>query len=253
MTIGTQISPRRYGIVCGVLYLYIFVAGNFAALFVRGRLIVTENAATTASNIVANEFLFRLGFSGQLLHLVGDVAIAMILYALFRPADRNIALLAAFMRLSSDLILAIASLSHFAALRFLGSADSLQAFSLSQRHSLASLVMRLHEDAYAISLLFFAFACLALGYVIFRSGYFPRAIRGMLAFAGASYLVWSLTRFLHPALGARMFNAGIFAPCFIAELSLAVWLIVRGVDAARWEECACAQASQSPSATRFPG
>ena len=64
------------------------------------------NAAATAANIMAGESLFRLGFSAELLHLACDVAVAMLLYALLRPVDRNIALLAAFMRLVSDVILA---------------------------------------------------------------------------------------------------------------------------------------------------
>ena len=93
--------PQHYARICGALYLYIIVAGIFAE-FVRSRLVVPADAAATASNIMANESLFRIGFSGELLHLAFDVAVAMILYALLRPVDRNVALLAAFMRLASS-------------------------------------------------------------------------------------------------------------------------------------------------------
>ena len=111
-----SVSPQHYARLCGVLYLYIIVAGMFAELFVRSRLIVSTDAAVTASNIMANESLFRLGFSGELLHVAFDVGVAVGLYALLRPIDRNIALLAAFMRYACDIVLAVASLSHFAAL-----------------------------------------------------------------------------------------------------------------------------------------
>jgi hypothetical protein len=231
---SSRLSPRRYARICGLLYLYIIAAGTFAELFVRSRLVVSADAAATARNILADESLFRLGFSAELLHLACDVAVAMILYALLRPVDRNVALLAAFMRLACDVILAISSLSHFAALRLLGDADYLQTFRLDQLHTLALLAMKLHGDGYAISLVFFGFACLALGYLIFRSSYLPRTLGVLLAIAGAGYLINSFAHFLNPALAARLFDA-VFIPIFVAELSLALWLLVKGVDTAKWE------------------
>lgn len=231
-----RMSPQLYARICGVLYLYIFVASSFAELFVRARLVVSGDAAATAANILSHEPLFRLGFTGELLHLSFDVAIAMLLYALLRPVDRNIALLAAFMRLACDVILAMASLSHFAALRLLSGGDALAAFPPDQLQGLALLAMELHGDAYAISLVFFGFACLALAYLVYRSGFLPRAIGVLLAVAGACYLVLSFAHFLHPATGAALFDGGILLPCFVAELSLTLWLLVKGVDVAKWEE-----------------
>ncbi len=157
------VSPQLYARIGGVLYVYILVAGTFAELFVRSKLVVSRDAAATAANIMAGESLFRLGFSAELLHLACDVAVAMLLYALLRPVDRNIALLAAFMRLASDVILAIASLSHFAALHLLGGSEYLKAFQPDQLQSLALLAMKLQGDGYAISLMFFGFACVSLG------------------------------------------------------------------------------------------
>lgn len=229
-------SPRLYARICGALYLYIFIAGSFAELFVRSALVAPRDAAATAANIMAHESTFRLGFSGELLHLAGDVAVAMLLYALLRPVDRHIALLAAFMRLACDIVLAVASLSHFAALQLLSGADYLKAFSPEQLQTLALLAMRLHGDGYAISLLFFAFACLALGYLIFVSGFLPRTIGVLMGIAGGCYLANSLAHFLNPALGAALFNGGILIPCFVAELSLTLWLLVKGVDVAKWKE-----------------
>jgi hypothetical protein len=231
-----KMSPQLYARSCGVLYLYIFVAGSFAELFVRSKFVVSRDAAATASNIMTSELVFRLGFSGELLHLACDVAVAMLLYALLRPVDRNVALLAAFMRLACDLILATASLSHFAALHLLGGSDYLRTFQPEQLQSLALLAMKLHGDAYAISLMFFGFACLSLGYLIFRSGYLPRTIGALLAVAGACYLVNSFVHFLYPATGAALFKAGILLPCFVAELSLSLWLLVKGVNVEGWEQ-----------------
>lgn len=122
----------------------------------------------------------------------------------------------------------------FAALRLLDGAGYLKTFQPDQLHTLALLAMKLHGDGYAISLVFFAFACLALGYLIFRSSYLPKTIGVLLAIAGGCYLVNSFAHFLDPAFAATLFPA-IFVPIFVAELSLTLWLIVKGVDVAKWE------------------
>ena len=94
----------------------------------------------------------------------------------------------------------------------------------------------------AISLVFFGFACLSLGYLVYKSNYLPRAIGALLVIAGACYLINSFSHFLNPAFAATLMPT-IFVPIFVAELSLTLWLIVKGVDAAKWEERASALAS----------
>ena len=242
-----EFSPQRYARLCGALYLYIIVAGIFAELFVRSWLIVSSDSTTTASNIVANETLFRIGFSGELLHIAFDVIVAVLLYALLKPVNRNIALLAAFMRLSCDLVLGVASISHFAALRLLGGADYLGSLQEDQLHSLALLALKLHGDGYAISLVFFGFACLSLGYLIFRSIYLPKTIGVLIVIAGACYLINSFSLFLAPTFAAKLFPP-LFVPIFIAELSLTLWLLLKGVDKNQWDKKATTKKlSFSPS------
>ena len=230
-----EASPQTYARICGALYLYICVAGAFAELFVRSRLIVPGDAAATAGNITANELLFRIGFTGELLHLVCDVAVATLLFTLLRPVNRTVALLAAFMRLAAAIILAVSSISHFTALRLLGGADYLGTFQPEQLQTLALFALRLHGDGYTICLAFFAFACLALGYLIFKSSYLPKIIGVLMAVAGACYLLNSFAFFLAPPFAAKLFPA-LFAPIFVAELSLSLWLLVKGVDMAKWQE-----------------
>lgn len=232
-------SPRLQARICGWLYLYIIVAGSFAEIFVRGRLVVGGDAAATAANLLASETLFRIGFSAELLHLACDVGVATLLCVLLAPAGRTLSLLAALMRVACLLVLAVASLSHFAALRLLTGADYLGALPEAQRQALALLGLRLHGDGYAIALVFFAFACLAAGRLIGRSGFLPGWLGALLAIAGVCYLAASFGHFLAPTLAGR-FSAALLLPCFVAELALALWLIVKGVDEEKWHAAAAA-------------
>jgi hypothetical protein len=83
-----------------------------------------------------------------------------------------------------------------------------------------------------------------MAYLIFRSGYLPRALGVLLQIAGLCYLTNSFALLLAPGFESRIFLA-ILAPAFIGELSLALWLALKGVDTAQWEKRATHLASPS--------
>jgi uncharacterized protein DUF4386 len=74
-----------------------------------------------------------------------------------------------------------------------------------------------------------------LGYLIFRSGFFPKLLGILMAIAGACYLVLSFATILSPPVAGALF-LWVAAPAFIGELSLALWLTVKGVNVPKWEE-----------------
>jgi hypothetical protein len=223
------VSPRVLGLTGGILYLYIIVAAAFAEMGVRGRLILRGDAAATASNILGSETLFRLSLAGEVLTCVCDAALAIILYVLFRPVSRNLALLAAAQRLTFTGVYAVTKLFLIAALVLLGGAGYPSAFDQEQLHALAYQSLRLHSLGYGMSLIFFGVHCVLLGWLAYRSGYAPRALGVLLAIGGVGYFVHSMTQMLAPSLAASLFP-WIMLPAFPAELWLALWLIVKGND-----------------------
>lgn len=174
MNRAPEASPQNYARIGGILYLFIIVAALFGEVFVRGKLIVKGDAAATANNILASEALFRVGLAGELLTCVCDVTLAMILYVLLKPVNRNLALLAAFHRVTFIAIYAASKLFLVAGVVVLGGADYLKAFDPQQLHALAYLSIRLHGLGYGLSLLFFGVCCVLFGYLIQKSGYLPR-------------------------------------------------------------------------------
>jgi hypothetical protein len=231
-----EASPRTYTRIGGLLYLFIIVAAGFGELFVRNRLIVWGDAAATAGNILGAETLFRVGLAGELLTCVCDVALAMILYVLLRPVSRNLALLAAFFRLAFVGIYSVSKLFEIAALVALGGADALRALEPPQLHDLAYASLRVHSLGYGASLLFFGACCVLFGHLIHRSGYLPRVIGILLAIAGYGYVAFSLAQVLSPAFAARALFPWVFPLAFVAELTLCLWLLVKGVDMPTWNE-----------------
>lgn len=101
---------------------------------------------------------------------------------------------------------------------------------------MVGLSLRVHSLGYGASLLFFGCCCVLFGHLIHRSGYLPGIIGILLASAGYGYVVFSLTQMIAPALAAKVLFPWVFPFAFVAESTLCLWLLVRGVDILRWNE-----------------
>jgi Domain of unknown function (DUF4386) len=242
---GAGTSPRVLARIGGALYLVIIAGGLYGEAFLRGRLIVPGDAAATAANLRAMEPLWRLGIASEFFMLICTVCLALVLYLLVRPVSRELALLAVFFNLVSIAVEAVNEQQLIAALLPLGRAESLGAFTPEQLNALASLSLRSYAYGFGVALIFFGCECVVLGSLIFRSGYLPKTIGVLMAAAGACYLVNSFALLAAPAVANRLFPA-ILLPAFVGELSLCLWLLVKGVDLQRWKARAAASAASAP-------
>ncbi len=240
--------PQRYARIAGALYLFNIMAGLFGEIFVRSHLIVAGDAVATAHKIVASNFLFRSGIVGDLLMHVSDVPLILIFYVLLKPVSKDLSLLAALFNLVQTSVLVANKLSLLAVVLFLGSSDYLKAFDPLQLQALANACLTLHEYGFSVGLVFFGFTCLVTGYLLFKSGYFPKALGILQAIAGMSYLVNSFALFLAPALAAKLFPA-IVVPAFLGELFTCLWLLVKGLDLSKWDQQTHMGLPSEPSAT----
>jgi hypothetical protein len=235
MSIRTiETSPQLFARIGGALYLVLIVLGIYLQV-VMGRVVVSGDAMATAANLTSMESAWRLGIAAELLALACVTALAMIYFVLLRPVSRELNLLATFLRLVGIAVEAMATLSLASALFPLGSGGYLKAFTPEQLQAMAYLAIKAHAHGYAVALLFFGFTFLFHGHLIRRSGYLPRLLGILIQIAGAAYLINSFALFVAPAVQVRIFPA-ILLPAFIAELSLCLWLLVKGVNVAKWQE-----------------
>jgi Domain of unknown function (DUF4386) len=236
MTTATPVLKAR---TAGAFYLITIVMGVFAEVFVRGALIVRDDAAATAANILAHESLYRLGLVADLIMLACYIAVTLLFYGLFKSVSRSFSLLAAFFSLVGIAVLVVNCLNHLAPLVFLGNVNYLSAFATTQLQALALMSLRMHARGYSIAGVFFGIYMLLLGYLIFKSGFLPRLLGVLMAVGGLSFLTHSFAIFLLPTLVARLPDIGMLGG--IAELALSLWLMVMGINAPKWEEKASAR------------
>lgn len=231
-TSGT--SPLVYARAAGLLYLIIIISGLFGELFVRSSIVTPGDAATTAGNILAAEGLFRAGFLADSIMFLSDLALAVLLFLLLRPVNRPLALVALVFRLSQAAVLALNLLNYHAAVLLLKGSGYVSAFGEAQVNSLSSLFLDLHSHGYDLGLILFGVHCLVLGYLIAKSLFIPKVLGYMVTAAGITYLVGSYTRFLFPDFVDSV--SPIYLVAIISELTLCLWLLVRGVNLDRWKE-----------------
>ena len=190
---------------------------------------VFGDAAATATNILAHESLFQLGFAANLIQFPCYVAVTGLFYDLFKPVNKSLSLLAAFFSLVGCAIGAVSCLFEFAPLTVLGGAPYLNVFTLEQLQALSLMFLKLYGQLFNISFVFFGFYCLLIGYLIFRSTFLPRILGVLMAIAGLGWLTFLSPALTH-ALSPYILAAGL------GEVSLTLWLLVAGVNAERWKE-----------------
>lgn len=233
-TYSIETSPQIYARIGGILYLMIIIAGALGEIFIRGKLIVSGDAIATASNIMASQSLWRTGIVGDIMMHVFDIPLMLVFYVLLKPVNKNLAGLAVLFNLIQTAVLVANALNLLMPLFLLGNAEYLKVFEPNQLDTLTYLFLKLYDYGFGIGLIFFAFTCFVLGYLIFRSGYFPRILGVLMAIAGLSYLTNSFTLLLAPAYAGRIFPVLVLA--LIGELSLCLWLLVKGVNEQQWKK-----------------
>lgn len=221
-------TPRKTARVAGVLYLLLIVTGVFAEIFVRQAVKVPGDAAATASNILASQGMITLGFFSDLMMLVLYVMLVLVLYMLLNSFGKYSALFMVSCVLVSTAIMSLNLLNHFAPLMLLSGADYLSVFTTDQLNAFALLSLNMHEIGYHIAQPFFGLWLFPLGYLGYKSGYFPRIITFALMASAFTYQIDLLTMYFTPDM-YPVVSPVISIPGIIGEFGICLWLLVMGV------------------------
>jgi Domain of unknown function (DUF4386) len=240
-----QAPPARQARVAGLCYLLVIAGGLFAEVVVRESLVVPGDAAATARAIAADEALWRWGLAVHLLYLVPAIVMNVLICGLFRAVEPTLARLALVLSIASVTVEASSLLQLYVPLAMIEEPGALTTLG-EQQQALSYLAVSLFSTGFGFSLLFFAGFCVLVGALILRSRLVPRLIGLLMVLAGVCYAVNTLALVLSPALAERLVPA-ILLPPFVGELSLALWLLVKGVPArppqARQPRAASSQAT----------
>ena len=221
-----DISPNKIARMAGLFYLFYIITTASAAV-VRSRIIVFGDAAATANNIMGSEFLFRIGFITQLVSAVFFLIAAWALYTLLKPVNKNLALLFLLLNLGGVAVECTNMLNLFAALPFLSGANYLNVFQTGQLQAMAMSFLNLYQNGFMIAQIFYGTWLLPLGYLVYKSHFLPKFLGIVLILDFFCWTSYFFQFFLFPNYGILILPAS--AVGFIAEFSISLWLLIKGV------------------------
>ena len=177
--------------------------------------------------IVTNPWSFRLGLVVALTSGFLFLVAAWGLYVLLRPVNEDLALLFLLLNAVGVAIQGASMLSLVSAMLLGDAASHMQAFSAAQLEGLAYLSINVYKTGWVTAQLFFGTWLFPLGYLVYKSKFLPRFLGILLMLDAIGVLIWFLQALLWPAYRAITYPG--LAVSFVAEVGLALWLLVKGV------------------------
>ncbi|HET6823514.1 MAG TPA: DUF4386 family protein, partial [Anaerolineales bacterium] len=83
-------ASKQTARLAGFLWLLSTVMGGFGLIFIRSNVIVPGDAAATASNILASEFLYRAAIVSGLLSHIFLFFLGLTLFHLFKDVNKRL-------------------------------------------------------------------------------------------------------------------------------------------------------------------
>ena len=212
--------------IAGAVYLSMVLTAPFSLIYVPSKLIVRDNAAATAENVLAHETMFRLSILGDLVGQVIFICLAIALYRLLSGVNKIWAALMVAFVLVSAAVGFVNTLNDIAALILFRGADFLAVFDKPQRDALGMLFIRLHTQGIFIDEMFWGLWLFPFGLLVFRSGFLPRFIGVWLMINCFGYVILSVIALFFPAYYGAAFNWS--QPVLFGELAIMLWLLIKG-------------------------
>jgi hypothetical protein len=222
--IADNLALGKVAKITGGLYVGFILTSVLADLLGH---IGRGDAQQVYQSITTDASTFRLGLVIALLSAFLFLMAAWGLYVLLRPVDEHLALLFLLLNTVGVAIQCASMLSLIAAMLIGDQAGHMQAYSAAQLEGLAHLSINVYKTGFVAAQLFFGTWLFPLGYLVYKSKSLPWLLGVLLVLDGIAELIWFLQALLLPAYSAIHYPGVVVS--FIAEVGLAVWLLVKGV------------------------
>src|SRR5881397_3787257 len=226
-------QARNPGRVVGFWYLLLVLGGPLRLIYIPNKLFVHDNAAATAGNIAAHEWLFRFGMLSDLLGAVVLIFLVLAFYRLFKEVDQQLAVLLVIvggvMPALINFVNVVSDAGALMVARSGGGADFLSVFDKPQRDALVLLFLRLHHAQIVAAEILWGLWLFPMGALAYKSGFIPRFIGVWLIINGVAYIVLSLTGLFLPDYQDKVFAYS--QPALFGELAIMLWLVFKGAGA----------------------
>ena len=202
----------------------------FSLFYIQSTLVVSGDAEATANNILANQFLFRMGIVSDLLARLFTFFFGLTVFCLFKEVNRT--LTTVFL---SSILMVVAigvanSLNNVSALAVLSKPNYLNVFGQEQLNALAMLFLRLYGSGQVILEIFWFPYLFSFGLLIVKSRFIPRIFGISLMIGSFGFPLTTFAKLLLPQSGFPEIVL-LVTQVFVAPTLITTnfWFLIKGV------------------------
>jgi hypothetical protein len=222
--ITDRVAPGTVARTTGGLYLAFMVTSVLADALGH---IGLGDAQQIYRSITTDLMSFRIGLMVALVSGFLFLMAAWGLFVLLRPVNRELALL--FLLLNAvGVAVQCASLLQLVPAMLIGSGQPIPPATSAEASALIAITT--YRVGFVTAQLFYGTWLFPLGYLVWKSRFLPRFLGVLLLLDGVGEMVWVVQGLVLPAYpGIKVPGTAV---SLVAEVGLALWLVIRGVKAA---------------------
>lgn len=210
--------------IAGMLYLIVIITGLFSLMYIPKNLFVYGNALETAQNISQKTGMFRISLASSVICYLAFTFLVIFLYQILRTVDIFVSRVMMILALISVPVSFYNLINKYAILDLIKDNTS----DLAQKSEKIMELLNNYDNGIFILTIFWGLWLLPFGFLIFRSGFYPKII-GVLLMAGCfGYLI----NFFGNTLFVDYQSVGVLQYLkllpTVGEFSICFWLLVVG-------------------------
>jgi hypothetical protein len=229
-----ETSQRKAARIAGIFFLFIVIGWTLNWIFVDSKLIITGNVTSTINNIIAHEWLFRFGITNELIFSISGFILAFALYTILKPINKNLALIALYLKLIETIVAIVNVLFTFLSLQMLNGKAFLTVFKPEQLQDFVGLFFNIRSNGATITMVFLGLGFIVFFYLLYKSKYVPGILAGFGILSYFLILINSLANILISQNATVMTMVNVFSmifmsPSILFELIIGFWLLFKGI------------------------
>jgi len=219
-------SPQTTARLAGALWLVVIIV-SVLEVVTGPSPNLTGSPAEAAASVLASETGLRLVYAANFFGGLCYLGVTALLYEVFRPANRSLALFAALAGAAGLAVGSAGGINEIAGFGLLHDAARATPADANQMQTIAQVFMR-DGPEFSVAMVYFGCQVAAIGVLILRSRFVPRVIGALMVAGGSSYIITSFAKFIAPGLGAQL-SPFVIPIAFLGEGTITLWLLFKGV------------------------
>lgn len=225
-------SLKRTVKTAGLAYVLIIIVPLLSMLLIDPKITVKGDAIATINNIIANELLFRIDSTITLLMFIGVIILALTLYIILKPINKQLAQLALLWRFAEAIVGIIAVLGNFILLTLITNENNIKRIGSDQFYAMAEFLYKFYWDVTPVIFLLLAVGSIIVFYLFLRSRLIPKTLSILGIISYSLVLIGAIISLIFSGDAYMILGS----QTIIFELVIGCWLFFKGINISKYNQ-----------------